>query len=113
MVMGGFNGSHAISTEVLEGVSGDFLRSGAINRTSANTFSVKYEIGGIPGGVWPDGIMPLFLRTSDYDVVINDPQLSGNGTDIVEIVTIDGVEYYLIHNYSKVTVTPKDNNGEG
>lgn len=113
MVMGGFNGSHAISTEVLEGVSGDSLRSGAINRTSANTFSVKYEIGGIPGGVWPDGIMPLFLRTSDYDVVINDPQLSGNGTDIVEIVTIDGVEYYLIHNYSKVTVTPKGNNGEG
>ena len=114
MVMGGFNASKAISSAVSDARITEALRTGAINtRNPANSFSVKYEIGGIPGGVWPDGIMPMFLRTSDYDVVVNDPQLSGDGTDIVEIVTIDGVEYYLIHNYSKVTVTPKDNNGEG
>lgn len=115
MVMGGFNNSTAISSAVTEsGFAGYELRTGALNAgNSANSFSVKYEIAGIPGGTWPDGIMPMFLRTSDYDVVVSDPQFSSNGTGIVEIVTIDGVEYYLIHDYSKVTVTPKDNNGEG
>jgi hypothetical protein len=115
MVMGGFNNSTAISSAVEEsGFAGDTLRTGAFNAgNSANSFSVKYEIAGIPGGTWPDGITPLFLRTSDYDVVVNDPHFSSDGTAIVEIVTIDGVEYYLIHDYSKVTVTPKNNNGEG
>jgi hypothetical protein len=111
MVMGGFNNSDAISLAVLEsGFAGHTFRTGLISPgNSANSFSVKYEIAGIPQGLWP----PSLLRASDYDVSINDPYFSSDGTGIVEIVTIDGVEYYLIHDYSKVTVTLKNNNGEG
>ena len=114
MVMGGFNNSTAISSALTEsGFAGGTFRTGALNAGNpSNTFNVRYEIAGIAGGTWPEGIMALFLKTSDYDVVINDPQFSSNETGIVEIVTIDGVEYYLIHDYSKVTVTPKGDNGE-
>jgi hypothetical protein len=114
MVMGGFSGSYELSTDVSNaGISGIELRNGVFKAGDyKKSFDVKYEVGGIAGGTWPDGIMPMFLRTSDYDVVVNDPHFSGNGTGIVEIVTIDGVEYYLIHDYSKVTVTPKGDNNE-
>lgn len=113
MVMGGFSNSHEISTDFSSNGGSGIMRTGAFKTGNyAKCFDVKFEVSGIPGGVWPEGIVPMFLRTSDYDVVVNDPQLSGNGTDIVEIVTIDGVEYYLIHDYSKVTVTPKDDDSE-
>ena len=103
-----------ISTDFLGNGGSGIMRTGAFKTGNyAKCFDVKFEVSGIPGGTWPEGIAPMFLRTSDYDVVVNDPQLSGNGTDIVEIVIIDGVEYYLIHDYSKVTVTPKGDNGRG
>jgi hypothetical protein len=134
MVMGGFSPSNSISSDIFNGGgvgtingtglvsstdtraggNGGTIRSGAFNtRNYAKCFNVTYEIGGIAGGMWPEWFVPKFLRTSDYDVTVNDPHFSSDGTGIVEIVTIDGVEYYLIHDYSKVTVTPKDNNGEG
>jgi hypothetical protein len=114
MVMGGFSNSLEISTDFSSNGGSGIMRTGTFKTGNyAKCFDVKYEIAGIPGGTWPDGITPLFLRTSDYDVVVNDPHFSSDGTAIVVIVTIDGVEYYLIHDYSKVTVTPKNNNGEG
>lgn len=115
MVMGGFSNSHSISTDIFNsGGGGASIRTGLISPSnSANCFNVNYEIGSVAYGLWPLWFVPIFLRTSDYDVVINDPYFSSDGTGIVEIVTIDGVEYYLIHDYSKVTITLKDNNGEG
>lgn len=115
MVMGGFSASHSLSRDIFNsGGGGASIRTGLISPSnSANCFNVNYEIGSVAYGLWPLWFVPKFLRTSDYDVVINDPYFSSDGTGIVEIVTIDGVEYYLIRDYSKVTVTPKDNNGEG